>query len=151
MLNNGHAGLMKRALQIFDVQVEDRGGAIKGEHRIDLYHRSHRNALQWGRRKVQVFSDLLLSIPKWEFRNFFMLRSCLNTKYLINICDDHHELNKVIYHVAKLEVLCLLVAKKAVQRDEVTTLQFLEQFEVSAPYLQKLGWNIVDHLLCYFV
>lgn len=80
-----------------------------------------------------------------------MLRSCLNTKYLINICDDHHELNKVIYHVAKLEVLCLLVAKKAVQRDEVTTLQFLEQFEVSAPYLQKLGWNIVGHLLCHFV
>lgn len=47
----------------------------------------------------------------------FMLRSCLNTKYLINICDDHH--------VAKMEVLCLLVAKKAVQRDELTTLSFL--------------------------
>jgi hypothetical protein len=35
-------------------EVEDRGGAIKGAHRIDLYHRSHDNALQWGRRKVQV-------------------------------------------------------------------------------------------------
>lgn len=37
------------------------------------------------------------------------------------------------------------------QRDEVTTLRFLEHFEVSAPYLQKLGWNVVGHLLCYFV
>ncbi|XP_024386503.1 uncharacterized protein [Physcomitrium patens] len=35
-------------------EVEDRGGAIKGPHRIDLYHRSHKTALQWGRRKVQV-------------------------------------------------------------------------------------------------
>jgi hypothetical protein len=36
-------------------QVEDRGKAIKGPKRIDLYHRSHREALQWGRRKLQVF------------------------------------------------------------------------------------------------
>jgi hypothetical protein len=35
-------------------QVEDRGKAIKGPKRIDLYHRSHREALQWGRRKLQV-------------------------------------------------------------------------------------------------
>eukprot|EP00850_Spirogloea_muscicola_P001486 SM000005S17283 [mRNA] locus=s5:1272177:1274316:+ [translate_table: standard] len=35
-------------------EVEDRGGAIKGAFRIDLYHHSHRDALQWGRRKVQV-------------------------------------------------------------------------------------------------
>lgn len=60
MLTNGHTCLIKRALQILDAQVEDRGGAIKGEHRIDLYHRSHRNALQWGRRKVQVFSKSLI-------------------------------------------------------------------------------------------
>lgn len=43
------------------MQVEDRGGAIKGPYRIDLYYKSHQEALQWGRRKVQVgmFSSLL--------------------------------------------------------------------------------------------
>lgn len=35
-------------------RVEDRGGAIKGPHRIDLYFDSHNDALQWGRRKVRV-------------------------------------------------------------------------------------------------
>jgi len=35
-------------------EVEDRGGAIKGAKRIDLYHTSHRHALRWGRRKLQV-------------------------------------------------------------------------------------------------
>lgn len=74
-----------------------------------------------------------------------MLRSCLNTTYLIHICDDHCELSKVIYHVAKLEVLCLLVAKNIVQRDGATTLWFLEHLKVSAPYLQKLGWSVIDH------
>ena len=34
--------------------VEDRGGAIKGPLRIDLYKDSHRDALEWGRRKVPV-------------------------------------------------------------------------------------------------
>ncbi len=34
--------------------VEDRGGAIKGIDRIDLYFDSHSDALQWGRRKVYV-------------------------------------------------------------------------------------------------
>jgi len=34
--------------------VEDRGGAIKGPDRIDLYFDSHDEALQWGRRKVRV-------------------------------------------------------------------------------------------------
>ena len=34
--------------------VEDRGGAIKGIDRIDLYFNSHSEALQWGRRKVYV-------------------------------------------------------------------------------------------------
>jgi len=33
--------------------VEDRGGAIKGDH-IDLYHQSHWQALKWGCRRVQV-------------------------------------------------------------------------------------------------
>lgn len=34
--------------------VEDRGGAIKGPKRLDLYYRSHQKALQWGRRNVEV-------------------------------------------------------------------------------------------------
>lgn len=34
--------------------VEDRGGAIKGKNRIDLYFDSHSEALRWGRRKVHV-------------------------------------------------------------------------------------------------
>lgn len=35
-------------------EVEDRGTAIKGPGKIDLYHCSHREALKWGRRKLQV-------------------------------------------------------------------------------------------------
>ncbi len=34
--------------------VEDRGGAIKGPDRIDLYFDSHKEALKWGRQKVPV-------------------------------------------------------------------------------------------------
>ncbi|MBN1515186.1 3D domain-containing protein [Candidatus Sumerlaeota bacterium] len=34
--------------------VEDRGSAIQGPERIDLYHKSHRQALRWGRRKIDV-------------------------------------------------------------------------------------------------
>lgn len=34
--------------------VEDRGGAIKGAKRLDLYYRSHNKALKWGRRNVDV-------------------------------------------------------------------------------------------------
>ena len=34
--------------------VEDRGGAIKGPDRIDLFFDSHSDALKWGRQKVQV-------------------------------------------------------------------------------------------------
>ncbi len=34
--------------------VEDRGGAIKGPNRIDLYYDSHKHALKWGRKKVKV-------------------------------------------------------------------------------------------------
>jgi len=34
--------------------VEDRGGAIKGPDRIDLYMKSHKKALGWGRERVPV-------------------------------------------------------------------------------------------------
>lgn len=34
--------------------VSDRGGAIKGPERIDLYFSSHQEALNWGRRTVEV-------------------------------------------------------------------------------------------------
>lgn len=37
--------------------VEDRGGAIKGSRRLDLYYSSHNDALKWGRRKVAVTFD----------------------------------------------------------------------------------------------
>lgn len=38
--------------------VEDRGGAIKGATRIDLYFSSHQEALNWGRKKVRVTVEL---------------------------------------------------------------------------------------------
>ena len=34
--------------------VQDRGGAIKGPDRLDLYFNSHQEALNWGRKNVQV-------------------------------------------------------------------------------------------------
>lgn len=34
--------------------VEDRGGAIRGRHRLDLYFPTHQEAQLWGRRKLQV-------------------------------------------------------------------------------------------------
>ena len=34
-------------------EVQDRGGAIKGDH-IDLYFPNHKAALEWGRRTVDV-------------------------------------------------------------------------------------------------
>ncbi len=34
--------------------VEDRGSAIKGQNRIDLYFNSHSKALKWGRRRMDV-------------------------------------------------------------------------------------------------
>ena len=34
-------------------RVEDRGGAIKGG-KIDLFFRSHKQALKWGRKKIRV-------------------------------------------------------------------------------------------------
>ncbi len=34
--------------------VSDRGGAIKGPDRIDLFFSSHGDALEWGRRRVKV-------------------------------------------------------------------------------------------------
>lgn len=35
-------------------RVEDRGSAIKGEKRLDLYFKSHQKALDWGRKKIDV-------------------------------------------------------------------------------------------------
>lgn len=35
-------------------RVEDRGGAIKGSNRIDLYFKSHQEALEWGRKRLRV-------------------------------------------------------------------------------------------------
>lgn len=35
-------------------KVEDRGGAIKGPARIDLFFKTHQQALDWGRRRVRV-------------------------------------------------------------------------------------------------
>ena len=37
--------------------VQDRGSAIKGPDRIDLYFESHQDALKWGRRRLQVKID----------------------------------------------------------------------------------------------
>jgi hypothetical protein len=37
-----------------DGLVEDRGSAIKGEKRIDLYFNSHSKARQWGRQTLEV-------------------------------------------------------------------------------------------------
>ncbi len=34
--------------------VADRGGAIKGPDRIDIYYNTHSEALQWGRQRVHV-------------------------------------------------------------------------------------------------
>jgi 3D (Asp-Asp-Asp) domain-containing protein len=34
-------------------RVEDRGGAIKG-HKVDLFFRSRKDALKWGRKKKKV-------------------------------------------------------------------------------------------------
>ena len=34
--------------------VEDRGSAIKGQNRLDLFFSSHQKALNWGRKKVNV-------------------------------------------------------------------------------------------------
>lgn len=34
--------------------VEDRGSAIKGPDRLDVFYSSHTRALQWGRRRVDV-------------------------------------------------------------------------------------------------
>ena len=39
--------------------VEDRGGAIKGVDRIDIFYDSHTEALQWGRKRVRVIIERL--------------------------------------------------------------------------------------------
>ncbi len=38
--------------------VEDRGSAIKGPNRIDIYMNSHGEALEWGRRNLEVEIEL---------------------------------------------------------------------------------------------
>ena len=38
--------------------VEDRGGAIKGRDRLDIFYNSHAEALQWGRKRVRVIVEL---------------------------------------------------------------------------------------------
>ena len=35
-------------------RVEDRGGAIKGRNRIDLWHSRHGDAIKWGRKDLTV-------------------------------------------------------------------------------------------------
>nr|MBL0732678.1 3D domain-containing protein [Desulfobacterales bacterium] len=35
-------------------RVEDRGSAIKGQKRLDLYFKSHQKALNWGRKRLDV-------------------------------------------------------------------------------------------------
>lgn len=46
--------------------VEDRGGDIKGRHRLDLFYNTHREALHWGRKKLRcvVFPPGTPRIPK---------------------------------------------------------------------------------------
>jgi 3D (Asp-Asp-Asp) domain-containing protein len=34
--------------------VHDRGGAIQGPRRLDLFFPSHREAMEWGRRRIRV-------------------------------------------------------------------------------------------------
>ncbi len=36
-------------------RVEDRGSAIKGDGRFDLYFNSHDDALQWGRKELDIY------------------------------------------------------------------------------------------------
>ena len=38
-------------------EVQDRGAAIKGPNRIDIYYDSHSDALEWGRKKVRVLIE----------------------------------------------------------------------------------------------
>lgn len=37
--------------------VADRGSAIKGPDRIDIFYESHQEALEWGRKRIQVQFD----------------------------------------------------------------------------------------------
>ena len=34
--------------------VHDRGGAIKGRTKLDLFFQTHQQALNWGRKKIKV-------------------------------------------------------------------------------------------------
>lgn len=46
--------------------VEDRGGDIRGKHRLDLYYATHRDARKWGRQRIQcvVFPKGTPKMPK---------------------------------------------------------------------------------------
>ncbi len=46
--------------------VEDRGGDIKGRKRLDLFFNTHREARQWGRKKIEavVFPPGTPAMPK---------------------------------------------------------------------------------------
>ncbi len=46
--------------------VEDRGGDIKGRHRLDLYFNTHKEARAWGRKKIEavVFPKGTPAMPK---------------------------------------------------------------------------------------
>lgn len=35
-------------------KVEDRGGAIQGPTRVDLFFKTHQEALHWGRKNIRV-------------------------------------------------------------------------------------------------
>jgi 3D (Asp-Asp-Asp) domain-containing protein len=37
--------------------VKDRGGAIKGKNRLDLYFSTHQEALNWGRQTIEVTKE----------------------------------------------------------------------------------------------
>jgi 3D (Asp-Asp-Asp) domain-containing protein len=46
--------------------VEDRGGDIRGRHRLDLFYNTHKEARNWGRKKLQciIFPPGTPPIPK---------------------------------------------------------------------------------------
>ncbi|CAI7893532.1 unnamed protein product [Closterium sp. NIES-54] len=75
-------------------QVDDKGSAIRGATRIDLYHYSHNEALHWGRRRVNVLVVPpgesvvdLLHVPK-PFK--FLLKGLNWARRLLVLLDYPH-------------------------------------------------------------